>query len=97
VTAPVGVVMRRAAELAARRSSAQAEPRERRVVREPVRSPVTCVYCGSGANTNRACRQHNDLPKIDAGYPPVSPLRKTEPAEDFRPEVLLDRLQTSKG
>lgn len=101
MTTPVGVVMRRAAQLAASRLGGESGSREARpeVERAPVtavpsvlRSP-SCTYCGrKPRNASVTCHAHSDLPAIDPFFSPDVPQR-TEPAEDFRPEALLDRLQ----
>ena len=55
VTAPVGVVMRRAAELEASRLH---------------RTIHRCVYCGLRSYALIACRKHRDLVKLDPAFTP---------------------------
>lgn len=78
MSAPVGVVMARAAELAARHAAVKVtrkrNARARAADPTAIKSPQGCVYCGRG--TKRVCGSHADLPKIDVGFPPVSPLNK---------------------
>lgn len=106
MTTPVGTVMRRGAELAASRLGRESANRKAR--RGTVRpntppgrqslhqlpAPRTCAYCSGRRNGNGlTCHAHSDLPAIDPFFSPDVPQR-AEPIEDFRPEALLDRLQT---
>jgi hypothetical protein len=58
-----------------------------------------CVYCsGPTKGHPRTCSGHTDLPRLDPFFTHLfthQPQRKAEPIEDFRPEALLDRLQTT--
>ena len=56
-----------------------------------VRSVARCIYCGA-ASTRRACHAHRDLIQVDPLFTAYA-----EPAEDFRPEALLDGLVTNGG
>lgn len=91
MSAPVHVVMQRAAELAAsrrapRRSVLRLVPPAAEPAPEPLQATrPTCVYCGR-STTGRAvaCHAHADLPKIDPVYSPDVPQKK-EPVERSHP------------
>lgn len=60
-----------------------------------VRSVARCIYCGAATarrGTPVACHAHRDLIQTDPLFTAY-----TEPAEDFRPEALLDGLVTNGG
>lgn len=71
------------------RRPAAAKPAKRLAV---VRTTARCIYCGAATarrGTPVVCHAHCDLIQVDPLFTAY-----TEPAEDFRPEALLDGLVT---
>ncbi len=95
MSVPVGVVMRRGAELAAARLGGESVSREaRRVVATTHHAlrPRTCTYCPNRALHGRiTCHGHSDLIAIDPFFSPDVP-QNSKPAERSLTEALLDGL-----